>query len=173
MYRGIRMPEEMTFLDIRKGVDVELGQSIYEPFGIAQLEPLSFGGICVPTQICGCAGFADELTLRKPIKNLVIPDYSDLGEAGSLVSLQDCLRMNATTREEVEWQIAEKVAAQIAANLPKTPAETEQMIQAGAAQDWTIRLVPERVLPELREWGMTDEQERTMMVDNPVRWLTT
>ena len=33
-------------------------------------------------------------------------------------------------------------------------------------------MVPERVLPELREWGMTEEQERTMMVENPVRWLT-
>jgi predicted metal-dependent phosphotriesterase family hydrolase len=33
-------------------------------------------------------------------------------------------------------------------------------------------MVPERVLPELREWGMTEEQERTMMVENPARWLT-
>ncbi len=45
------------------------------------------------------------------------------------------------------------------------------LIAAGAAHDWTIRIVHERVLPELREWGMTEEQERTMMVENPVRWL--
>ena len=32
-------------------------------------------------------------------------------------------------------------------------------------------MVPDRVLPELRESGMTEEQERTMMVDNAVRWL--
>ena len=49
----------------------------------------------------------------------------------------------------------------------------EQLVAAGAAKDWTIRIVPERVLPELREAGMSEEQERTMMVDNPVRWLTT
>ena len=48
----------------------------------------------------------------------------------------------------------------------------DALIAAGAAHDWTIRMVPERVLPELREWGMTEEQERTMMVENPVRWLT-
>ena len=48
----------------------------------------------------------------------------------------------------------------------------EQMIAAGAAKDWTIRLVPEKVLPELREAGLSEEQERTIMVDNPVRWLT-
>ena len=44
----------------------------------------------------------------------------------------------------------------------------EQLIAAGAANDWTIRIVPEKVLPELREAGMTEEQERTMMVDNAV-----
>jgi phosphotriesterase-related protein len=52
------------------------------------------------------------------------------------------------------------------------PAVVEQMVAAGMAKDWTIRLVPEKVLPELRESGMTAEQERTVMVENPVRWLT-
>jgi phosphotriesterase-related protein len=52
------------------------------------------------------------------------------------------------------------------------PNVIEQLIAAGAARDWTIRIVPEKVLPELREWGLTEEQERTMMVDNPVAWLT-
>ena len=53
------------------------------------------------------------------------------------------------------------------------PNVIEQLLAAGAAKDWTIRMVPEKVLPELREWGMTEEQERTMMIENPVRWLTT
>jgi phosphotriesterase-related protein len=48
----------------------------------------------------------------------------------------------------------------------------EQMLAAGMAKGWAMTLVPERVLPELRERGMTDEQERTMMVQNPRRWLT-
>jgi phosphotriesterase-related protein len=48
----------------------------------------------------------------------------------------------------------------------------EQLVTAGMAKDWTIRIVPERVLPELREAGMSDQQERTMMVDNAVSWLT-
>jgi phosphotriesterase-related protein len=52
------------------------------------------------------------------------------------------------------------------------PDVIEQLIAAGAAREWTIRIVPEKVLPELREWGMTEEQERTMMVDNAVGWLT-
>jgi phosphotriesterase-related protein len=52
------------------------------------------------------------------------------------------------------------------------PAVIGQLIQADMANDWTIRIVPEKVLPELRESGMTEEQERTMMVDNAVGWLT-
>jgi phosphotriesterase-related protein len=48
----------------------------------------------------------------------------------------------------------------------------DALIASGAAHDWTIRIVHERVLLELREWGMTEEQERTMMVENPVSWLT-
>ena len=31
---GERMPADMNPLDIRRGTDVEFGQSIYEPFGI-------------------------------------------------------------------------------------------------------------------------------------------
>ncbi len=52
------------------------------------------------------------------------------------------------------------------------PNVIEELIASGAAKDWTIRIVPEKVLPELREWGLTEEQERTLMVDNPLRWLT-
>ena len=45
------------------------------------------------------------------------------------------------------------------------------MVDAGMAKDWHIGIVPERVLPELREKGMSEDQERTMMVDNAARWL--
>jgi phosphotriesterase-related protein len=48
----------------------------------------------------------------------------------------------------------------------------EQMLAAGLARDWSMTLVPEQVVPELRDAGMTADQERTMMVDNPKRWLT-
>jgi phosphotriesterase-related protein len=52
------------------------------------------------------------------------------------------------------------------------PSVVEPMVGAGMVKDWNIRMVPERVLPELRENGMSEEQERTMMVENAVRWLT-
>ena len=40
------------------------------------------------------------------------------------------------------------------------------------AKHWNIRIVPERVLPELREAGVSEEQIETMMVRNPVAWLS-
>jgi phosphotriesterase-related protein len=48
----------------------------------------------------------------------------------------------------------------------------EQLIQAGMAVDWDIRIVPQRVIPDLRDAGVTDDQIETMMVGNPVVWLT-
>ena len=55
---GQRMPEDMSFSDIRCGIDAEFGLSVYEPFGISQLEALSFGALCVVSNVCGCTGFA-------------------------------------------------------------------------------------------------------------------
>ncbi len=84
-------------------------------------------------------------------------------------------KRQATARALIERGYAERIflAADSCATLDWYPAEAvEQLIAAGLAKDWTIRIVPEKVLPELREAGMTEEQERTMMVENPVRWLT-
>jgi phosphotriesterase-related protein len=48
----------------------------------------------------------------------------------------------------------------------------EQMLAAGMARNWDIRIVHQRVIPDLKEAGVTDEQLETILVDNPVRWLT-
>ena len=77
------MPADMEFMDIRKGSDAEFGQSIYEPFGIAQVEPISFGGICVFTNVCGCAGFVDKAAGGKPTPNVIVADYTDLPDKGA------------------------------------------------------------------------------------------
>jgi phosphotriesterase-related protein len=64
------------------------------------------------------------------------------------------------------------LAADSCGTLDWFPVETvQQLAGAGMVKDWDIRIVPDQVLPELREKGMTEDQERTMMVANPVRWL--
>ncbi len=83
-------------------------------------------------------------------------------------------RRNATVLALLERGYADRMllSADSCATLDwYSPDTTQQLLAAGMARDWNIRIVPERVLPELRERGMSAEQERTMMVENPVRWL--
>jgi len=83
-------------------------------------------------------------------------------------------RRNATVLALLERGCAERMllSADSCATLDWfSPEATEGMVAAGMAKDWNIRIVPERVIPDLREAGMSEEQERTMMVENPARWL--
>lgn len=127
---GKRMPEDIDFIDIRRGSDVEFGQSIYEPFGIAQLEPLTFGGICVFSSVCGCSGFLRDVTCGEAVQNVIAADYTNLGTQG-LRDIEDLLQIDRTVRDRIEASESEKVAMQICSRLPKNDAELECMIQAG------------------------------------------
>ncbi len=126
---GERMPADMEFMDIRKGSDVEFGQSIYEPFGIAQVEPISFGGICVFSNVCGCAGFVDKAAGGKPTPNVIVADYTDLPTKG--LRQDQMLAIGQRERDAIEHSVAERVAKQLIERLPRTPAEFEQSIERG------------------------------------------
>lgn len=127
---GYRMPADMDFMDIRKGTDVEFGQSIYEPFGIAQLEPLTFGGICVPTSICGCAGFVKDVTEGKDVPNVILADYTELnGDSG--MTLEEMLKIDRGYRDSIEHRVSEKIALEICARLPKNDQEFNTLLQTG------------------------------------------
>jgi hypothetical protein len=124
------MPQDMEFMDIRKGSDVEFGQSIYEPFGIAQLEPLTFGGICVFSSVCGCLGFLRDTTSGKSVANAIVADYTNLG-AHNYVDIEDLLQINRSVRDRIEAIESEKVAMQICSRLPKNVAEVEILLKTG------------------------------------------
>ena len=150
---GQRMPKEMDFMDVRKGSDVEFGQSISEPFGIAQLEPLSFGGICVVTNVCGCAGFVSDVAGAEGAKNVVIADYTRLNSHGS-DKIEDLLKIDDSVRKQIEHCISEKVAMQVCSRLPKSEVETEDMIKTGFAlaknMSWN-EVVKNYLLPTLQK----------------------
>jgi hypothetical protein len=129
---GSRMPADMEFMDIRKGSDVEFGQSIYEPFGIAQLEPLTFGGICVLTNVCGCAGFLRDITGGESVKNVIIADYTNL-EIRDYADIEDMLEIDQSVRNQIEASQSKIVAKEIIERLPKNESEIESMIQSGYA----------------------------------------
>jgi len=126
---GARMPADMEFMDIRKGSDAEFGQSIYEPFGIAQVEPISFGGICVVSNVCGCAGFVEKITGGAPTPNVIVADYTELPEKG--LRPEQLMSIGQPQRDAIEHHVAQKVAQELMDRLPRSPKEFEQFIQRG------------------------------------------
>ncbi|MCC6241005.1 MAG: hypothetical protein IT448_11975 [Phycisphaerales bacterium] len=126
---GQRMPAEMEFMDIRKGSDVEFGQSIYEPFGIAQVEPISFGGICVFSNVCGCAGFVDKITNGQPTPNVIVADYTDLPDKS--IRPEQLMNIGQIQRVQIEETVAGKIAQEIDQRLARTPAEFDAFIHRG------------------------------------------
>ncbi|MHC4423384.1 MAG: glycosyltransferase family protein [Planctomycetota bacterium] len=129
---GQRMPEDMEFMNIRKGSDVEFGLSIYEPFGISQLEPLTFGGICVVSSVCGCSGFVRDVADGEDVKNVIVADYTGL-DNHRFADIEDLLQIDRSVRDQIEASVGEKVAREIICRLPQNESEIESMIQDGYA----------------------------------------
>jgi hypothetical protein len=128
---GQRIPADMEFMDIRKGSDVEFGQSIYEPFGIAQVEPISFGGICVFSNVCGCAGFVEKANDGQPTPNVIVADYTDL--SGENIPPEHLMDIGQPQRDHLEDKVAAAVAQELIARLPRSSAEFEHAIDRGYA----------------------------------------
>jgi hypothetical protein len=126
---GERMPADMSFRDIRCGSDAEFGLSMYEPFGIAQLEPLTYGGICVLSRVCGAAGFVDYVTDGDPPDNVIIADYCDLGPVAW--SEDRLLSLSRTERDRHELPVARQVAARLLKALPADDHATAALLERG------------------------------------------
>lgn len=149
---GKRMPIEMEFMDIRKGSDAEFGQSIYEPFGIAQVEPLSFGAICVVSNVCGCCGFIQRATDNREVPNIVIADYTQLHIPPK--SLEDVLDIGLAERNAIETENSRDIAAKLLGRLPRKPRDVEDMLREGydiaSQMSWEV-VVRDYFLPGLEK----------------------
>lgn len=149
---GDRMPGEMEFWDIRKGSDVEFGQSIYEPFGIAQLEALSFGSICVMSSVCGCRFFASKSAGDEESPNLIVADYTDYQVSPDTIEgYTSCPR---EVREQFDVQVAERVAQEVIERLPRDDEKKALLIKRGyeiaSRMSWDA-VARDHFLPALRE----------------------
>lgn len=147
---GERMSPEMVFMDIRRGTDVEFGQSIYEPFGISHLEPLTFGAICVLSNVSGCAGFVERVTGEQPGGNVIVADYCSLDpghwDEGSLLGI------GRELRDVYEARTARRVADRLLELLPTDDASTAGLMQSGyelaSQMSWEV-VASEYVLPAI------------------------
>jgi hypothetical protein len=137
---GLRMPEDMQFVDIRQGTDLEFGQSVYEPFGIAQVEPLSYGALCVVSRICGCVGFLERIGgLTEP--NVLLADYTDIAPKPS--TIEAALSIDQARRDQVEARKAAEIANEIVARLPQSEDDQYRILESGyrLSQDMSWEVV--------------------------------
>jgi phosphotriesterase-related protein len=85
-------------------------------------------------------------------------------------------RRNKTTLALLERGYVERmfISQDFVAALDWFPPEAvEGIVQAGVVDpDWSMTMMFEKVIPELKENGLTDEQLATMLVANPARWLS-
>ena len=123
---GDRMPEAMALEDLRQGSDVEFGQSTYEPFGIAQLETLAFGGISVMTSACGCAELVARVADGDLPANVLTADYAAPDGAGTEP-------VGETDTRRIEHEVAARVAGELIARLPTGPQDIHRLLVSGWA----------------------------------------
>ena len=156
---GVKMPAEMTFSDIRKGTNLEFGQSIYEPFGISQVEPLGFGALCVVTNVCGCVGFVQHAAQEAGLPhfaNLLQADYTDLRNGLQVYNPRDALGIGQDVRDRLERANSYNVALAIRATLPVTAKQAGTLLKRGQRvsrrMNWEV-VVQDHLLPALRRAG--------------------
>ncbi len=126
---GERMSADMEFMDIRRGTDVEFGQSVYEPFGISPLEPLTFGGICVVSSCSGCVGFVRQTVGDKEMPNILVADYTQL-DKGRWTE-KKLLALDRQQREAMEARAAEQVARQLLMRMPGDEDAMKSLLVSG------------------------------------------
>jgi len=142
---GRGFPADLNFDDLRRGTALEFGQSIYEPFGIAQVEPLSTGALCVISDVCGCLGFASRALgdatsttweqrvqqLEADLPNLIVTRYTALPDDMDVRGWRMALHIGAPEREHIEREESRRAAAVIAERLPRTPDERQALLDSG------------------------------------------
>jgi len=146
---GDRMPEDMAFADMRRGTDVEFGLSVYEPFGISQLEPLSCGALCVVSNVCGCTGFARRAASGGDAENIIVGDYLKVAEGLTVQQLQN---LPTSERDRIESQENQRLAAEVLGRLPRDGETIRRRIETGhalaSAMSWE-NVVRDYFLPSL------------------------
>jgi len=125
---GERVPEEAGFKDLRIGSDAEFGFSIYEPFGIAQLEVIPFGGIAVLSSSCGSAFLLKEAFNGKKSGNYSIVDF--IGKSAKYLGSAEINTLTADRRFEIEKAILKDISDKVFKSLPKSDSDRKSLLHS-------------------------------------------
>ncbi len=116
--------EDIDTRDLRVGSDIELGMSIYEPFGIAHIETLPFGGFSIPSTSCGVSFFLENI-FENTFKPYFILDFISTGKNFSLDSIKNLTEEKRYALEE--YYIANNIS-KIFERIPKTIKDKERFL---------------------------------------------
>ena len=136
---GKKMPPKTHLKHLRLASDIELGLSTYEPFGIAPLESIPFGGIPVVSDASGCAYLLKEIL--KPDEYQIV-HFTTLPPAfqKKYQTKENFLKISQFERDVLETILCQKEALQTANLLPKNEKERksrfETMQKKSHRLDW-------------------------------------
>jgi len=138
---GKRLPKSTTFADLRLSSDVEFGMSIYEPFGIAQIETIPFGGVAILTQVCGSAFLLEKVFANEKIKPYYIINFKYEGNDKNLINETNDFRVS------IEKKIITDCANKIYKIIPKN--EQERLVVFNVCKKHLNKLSWEEVIKDL------------------------
>ena len=150
---GFKLTDFTDISDLRKAADLEFGMSIYEPFGISQFEALGYGGLCLVTDVCGCAGYIknENQITDIPQANYIEASFLDLNEDLNIDQLR---KLTIEQRNEIENIEAKRLAKSILENLPHSESDYDKNLKAGYAlaskMSWD-NVVDNYFLPSLKK----------------------
>jgi hypothetical protein len=166
-----RWPEGLDFTrdDLLRATDVSLGQSLYESFGLAQLEPLSCGAVCVISGVSGARRTLEALCARRGLTaqahpNLVVADYASEADGDPAWTVAHWKSLTEDELQALERRTAERVARQVVERLPRDEPAARSLLETGrqlAAQMPWEPLIREQLIPFLTAPLHEGEEART------------
>ena len=91
---------------------------------------------------------------NRPTPNVIVADYTDLPNKG--MRPEQLLAIGKPQRDEIEHEVAERVATELLERLPRTPADFEQFIERGHAlamrMSWDV-VARDYVIPGIQRAG--------------------
>jgi phosphotriesterase-related protein len=82
-------------------------------------------------------------------------------------------KRNATALALLERGYAERMflSQDFCSTIDWFPLEVQEYLKENEVPDWSMTFLFEKVIPELKDGGMSDDQLNQMMVENPKAWL--
>ena len=90
---------------------------------------MSFGAICLISNVCGCAGFVEKATDGQGAPNVLVADFTDIGAGHT--GIDAVTQIGWAERDAIERRNSADVADELYARLPTTDEEVQTMLTRG------------------------------------------